>query len=89
MFGLSCSLKKSWYFGSKAIYFVKLFSKSPAPLSISKEIIEIACDYLKQYPGIKARDAVHAATVKHYKLSGIVSYDKHFDQICDIKRTEP
>jgi len=38
---------------------------------------------------IKPRDAIHAATALENKITNIVSYDKDFDELKEIKRTEP
>ena len=38
---------------------------------------------------LRPRDAVHAAAALENKITTIVSYDKDFDLIHEIKRIEP
>ncbi len=56
-------------------------------LDITKEVSEAVPDFIKQ--GLDPTDALHAATMKVYKIKTICSYDKHFDNIKEIKRQEP
>jgi predicted nucleic acid-binding protein len=44
---------------------------------------------LDEYPGLMARDALHAAVVETRKLEAICSYDDGFDEIRTIRRIEP
>jgi predicted nucleic acid-binding protein len=39
--------------------------------------------------GLKPRDAIHAATAMENRITVIVSYDKDFDRIRELKRVEP
>ena len=39
--------------------------------------------------GIRARDAIHAATMQNHGIGLIVSADKHFDDIAGIQRIDP
>jgi hypothetical protein len=58
----------------------------PDLLSVTRADIVIACDLFEQYPEIRPRDAVHAATMLNNGLELIVSADGHFDQIQGIRR---
>jgi predicted nucleic acid-binding protein len=48
-----------------------------------------AKELLRAHPGIKPRDALHAAVLRGRGLDTIVSYDRDFDRIPGIKRVEP
>ena len=61
----------------------------PQSFTISTVEIEIACMLLNKYERLNARDALHAAVVINYNLEAIVSFDKHFDSLSEIKRLEP
>jgi predicted nucleic acid-binding protein len=61
----------------------------PAVLPITSEIVDRARILLDEYEGLMARDALHAAVVEINSLEGICSYDRDFDQIASINRTEP
>ena len=56
-------------------------------LDINREVSETVPEFIKQ--GLDPTDAVHAATMKVYKIKTICSYDKHFDDIKGINRQEP
>ncbi|MEM2210289.1 MAG: type II toxin-antitoxin system VapC family toxin [Nitrososphaerales archaeon] len=57
-------------------------------LAVKKSIILRAQEILEKYK-VKPRDAIHAATLIENKITSIVSYDKDFDIIKEIKRIEP
>jgi len=44
---------------------------------------------LDEHPGLPARDALHAAVVRHHDLDGLCSYDRGFDSIPGLERTQP
>jgi predicted nucleic acid-binding protein len=56
-------------------------------LNLTKEVSSIVPIFIKQ--GLDPTDAVHAATMKINNIKIICSYDKHFDEIKEIKRQEP
>jgi predicted nucleic acid-binding protein len=58
----------------------------PDLLPITLNDMLIASDLLKRYPQIRARDAVHAATMLNNGLDSIISSDHHFDDILEIRR---
>ena len=58
----------------------------PDLLAVTRNDMLIACDLLERYPQIRARDAVHAATMINNGLDSIISADQHFDDIQEIKR---
>lgn len=42
-----------------------------------------------RYPNLQARDLVHVATCIHEGITEIVSPDKGFDQVAEVKRIDP
>ncbi|MBI4374107.1 MAG: type II toxin-antitoxin system VapC family toxin [Deltaproteobacteria bacterium] len=58
-------------------------------LPISQSEIDKAKDLMKGTPGLSPRDALHAASMLKNRISTILSYDQHFDQITALKRIEP
>lgn len=48
-----------------------------------------AKEILRSTPGLKPRDAIHAAIVLRMGLKVVVSYDRDFDRIAGIQRVEP
>ena len=58
-------------------------------IPIGQEEIETAIDYFERYPLLSSRDAVHTAVVVNHGLEGIVSTDKDFDVIAEIRRFDP
>jgi predicted nucleic acid-binding protein len=42
-----------------------------------------------KYPGLQARDLVHVATCIHEGVTEIVSPDKAFDQVSEVRRIDP
>lgn len=61
----------------------------PAVLPITSDMVDRARILLDKYEGLMARDALHAAVVETNALEGICSYDRDFDRITSIHRTEP
>lgn len=62
---------------------------TPIVLPVAKKDVLFARDLLKKYSSIEPRDAIHAATCFNHGITTICSYDKHFDSIKEIKRSEP
>lgn len=58
----------------------------PDLLPVTRNDMLIACDLLERHPQIRARDAVHAATMLNNGLDVIISADQHFDEIQGIQR---
>lgn len=61
----------------------------PDPLQITPPILVTAGDILVTRPLLEARDAVHAAVIVHERLEGIISTDRGFDAVPEIKRFDP
>jgi predicted nucleic acid-binding protein len=60
-----------------------------AVIPISAEVVDRARVLLESYPGLMARDALHAAVAEINAMSSICSFDRDFDQISGIRRLEP
>lgn len=69
--------------------FEQAVSLSEMVLPIFQETTKKAKELLRLQPDIGPRDAFHVATMLENKISTIVSYDRHFDLVKDIKRIEP
>jgi predicted nucleic acid-binding protein len=69
--------------------FDDLLLTFPAPISIEREDIIGARTLLEHYTGLSARDAIHAAVVLNHGLEAIISADRAFDEITEIKRLDP
>jgi len=61
----------------------------PSILPVEKEDVMLAREILMKSPGIKPRDAIHAAVMKNNDIRVIYSYDTHFDMIKGVRRKEP
>jgi predicted nucleic acid-binding protein len=46
-------------------------------------------DLMARYPDLQARDLVHVATCIHEGIIEIVSTDRGFDQVAEIRRIDP
>jgi len=58
-------------------------------LPITKQDILKAREILQEYPSAEARDAIHAAVMLNRGINTILSYDRHFDEIKELKRIQP
>ena len=58
-------------------------------LPILWDDMEIAIKLLSQYPGLKPRDALHAAVMLNHGITRLWSADKDFDRIKEIERLDP
>ncbi len=61
----------------------------PSVVPVSAEVLDRARGLLDAYPTLMAPDALHAAVVLHEGFEGICSYDRDFDVITGLRRTEP
>jgi len=57
-------------------------------LGVKKSTVFKAQELVEKYK-MKPRDAIHAATALENKITEIVSFDKDFDEVKEIKRIEP
>lgn len=61
----------------------------PIILPVTKQGIIKAKEILQEYPSLPPRVAVHAAVMLNRSIKTVCSYDKHFDEIKELKRIEP
>lgn len=61
----------------------------PTILSVNRQDLLAARDFLKKYPKIKPRNAIHAAIMVSHKINTIISTDTDFEQIKEIERINP
>jgi predicted nucleic acid-binding protein len=69
--------------------FDDLLLTFPAPIPIGREDIIGARVLMERYLRLSARDAIHAAVVLNHGLEAIISADRAFDAITEIKRLDP
>ncbi len=61
----------------------------PIVLPITAEVLDVARRLMDAHPDLDARDALHAGVGLNHKAEAICSYDRDFDQIAGLRRTEP
>lgn len=61
----------------------------PVVFPVTEVVLDRARGLLDDYPGLMARDALHAAVVELNHLEAICSFDRDFDAIPTIRRIEP
>jgi predicted nucleic acid-binding protein len=57
-----------------------------AVLGLTEEDITAAKDIAITRPELPARDALHTAVMRRHRISQILTFDQHFDQLPDIAR---
>lgn len=58
-------------------------------LPITHDIMARAPDLLQRYPKLSSRDAVHAATCQQLGIGAILTPDRGFDAVKEIRRVDP
>ena len=58
-------------------------------LPVTGDDVLAACKVLERHPQIGARDALHVAVMKACRIHTLISVDKDFDAIREIKRVDP
>ena len=58
-------------------------------LPVLEADVDRAHRILQDLPHLGVRDAIHAATILNNGLRAIISTDKHFDQIKELRRIDP
>jgi predicted nucleic acid-binding protein len=58
-------------------------------LPITHAIMRRVPDLAARYPSLDARDVVHVATCIHEGITDIISPDRAFDQVAEIRRIDP
>lgn len=58
-------------------------------LPITHALIRRVPDLARRYPGLSARDLVHVATCIHEGITEIISTDRGFDGVSELRRIAP
>ncbi|MEO5885811.1 MAG: type II toxin-antitoxin system VapC family toxin [Candidatus Limnocylindrales bacterium] len=58
-------------------------------LPITHALMRRLPDLVRRYPGLDARDLVHVATCIHEAIPEIVSADREFDKVAEVRRIDP
>jgi len=58
-------------------------------LPVTSDVLDIARSQMDEHPSLTARDALHASVVDHYNLDGLCSFDRDFDRVPELDRSEP
>jgi uncharacterized protein len=58
-------------------------------LPVTNQDVLEACSLLESHSGLGARDALHAAVMKNSEVQMLVSVDRDFDVIPELKRLDP
>ena len=58
-------------------------------LPLTDPIVRRVPDLVRQYPALSARDLVHVATCLEEGIDTIISPDRGFDEVAEIKRLDP
>jgi predicted nucleic acid-binding protein len=58
-------------------------------LPITHALMRRVPDLAARYPSLSARDLVHVATCIHEGISEIITPDRGFDQVAEIRRIDP
>lgn len=61
----------------------------PDLLPVTGQAMEHALTLIDRLPTLSTRDAVHVGTMKANELKTIVSADRHFDHVDEIRRVDP
>lgn len=76
-----------WEDGKKVFDLARKIIAHVIPVTV--EALDESRDLMDRYPGLMARDALHAAVCRLAGGSVLCSYDKDFDTIAGFKRLEP
>ncbi len=58
-------------------------------LPITHAVMRRVPDLVTRYPNLEARDLVHVATCIHEGIPAIISPDRGFDQVAELRRIDP
>jgi predicted nucleic acid-binding protein len=58
-------------------------------LPITHAVMRRVPDLASRYPRLQARDLVHVATCIHEGITEIISPDRGFDDVAEVKRVDP
>jgi predicted nucleic acid-binding protein len=69
--------------------FDALLRVFPRPLPVEREDMLAARILMGSYSWLRSRDAVHAGVAIRHNLEAIISADRAFDEVTEIKRLDP
>jgi len=69
--------------------FDDLLLTFPVPIAVEREDVIGARVLMERYLRLSARDCIHAAVALNHGLEAIISADRAFDEITEIKRLDP
>ncbi|CAN5156341.1 type II toxin-antitoxin system VapC family toxin [soil metagenome] len=58
-------------------------------LSVDHHVMTRSCELAERHPTARARDLVHVATCLLHDLTAIISPDRDFDRIAEVRRIDP
>jgi hypothetical protein len=58
-------------------------------LPITHALMRRVPDLARKYPSLSARDLVHVATCIHEGITEVISPDRAFDQVAELRRIDP
>ena len=61
----------------------------PQILALSIADLRLARDLSTKYAGLPARDLLHVASMLNNGLRDIISADRHFDAVTEVRRLDP
>lgn len=61
----------------------------PNPIQVTIDAMGLARRLLERYPGLEARDAVHAGVTLAFGLEGLITTDKGFKQVNGLHVWDP
>jgi predicted nucleic acid-binding protein len=73
---------------AKAIAIDAMDTFAPV-LPITHAVMRRVPDLAERYPRLQARDLVHVATCIHEGITEIISTDRGFDEVAEVRRIDP
>ena len=58
-------------------------------LPITHAVMRRIPDLIRRYPALQARDLVHVATCIHEGIAEIMTADRGFDLVVEVRRVDP
>lgn len=58
-------------------------------IPITHALMRRVPDLARRYPSLSARDLIHVATCSHEGIADIVSPDRGFDRVAEVRRIDP
>ena len=58
-------------------------------LPVTGDDLLVACKLLEKHPQLAVRDALHVAVMKAGRIHSLISVDKDFDALSEIKHVDP